>query len=199
MLSKTASEVFVALEKDQKFFVALNGNIKYRTFNYEFQDLAQQALEHKEQELLPKLKDIAAAVEQHGVFSTQDILVQLKNSKNLEETYKHFDSSLEGYQLETQYQMIQQDKAHAKTIDEMLTAISREHEFFKSLDGKLKYAEKYDSSVLSAISNAKTIEQDKLITNMHNMVVYAQKHGILNDQDILNQFNFSDSHHVLNN
>ncbi|WP_232049249.1 hypothetical protein [Rickettsia asiatica] len=31
----------------------------------------------------------------------------------------------------------------------------------------------------------KTIEQDKLITNMHNMVVYAQKHGILNDQDIL--------------
>ncbi|KJW01698.1 hypothetical protein REIP_1838 [Rickettsia endosymbiont of Ixodes pacificus] len=33
--------------------------------------------------------------------------------------------------------MIQQDKAHAKTIDEMLTAISREHEFFKSLDGIL--------------------------------------------------------------
>ncbi|MCZ6925876.1 MAG: hypothetical protein O7D30_11770, partial [Rickettsia endosymbiont of Ixodes persulcatus] len=63
LLSKTASEVFVALEKDQKFFVALNGNIKYRTFNYEFQDLAQQALEHKEQELLPKLKDISMAVE----------------------------------------------------------------------------------------------------------------------------------------
>ncbi|WP_231569359.1 AAA family ATPase [Rickettsia endosymbiont of Ixodes pacificus] len=193
-----ASEVFVALEKDQKFFVALNGNIKYRTFNYEFQDLAQQALEHKEQELLPKLKDIAA-VEQHGVFSTQDILVQLKNSKNLEETYKHFDRSLESYQLETQYQMIQQDKAHAKTIDEMLTAISREHEFFKSLDGNLKYAEQYDSSLLSAISNAKTIEQDKLISNMHNMVVYAQKHGILKDYEILNQFNSSDSHNVLKN
>lgn len=56
-----------------------------------------------------------------------------------------------------------------------------------------------DSSVLSAISNAQTIEQDKLITNMHNMVVYAQKHGILNDQEILNQFNSSDSHNVLKN
>jgi hypothetical protein len=67
------------------------------------------------------------------------------------------------------------------------------------LDGKMKYAEKYESSILSAISNAKTIEQDTLITNMHNMVVYAQKHGILNDQDILNQFNSNDSRNVLNN
>ncbi|MCZ6902680.1 MAG: hypothetical protein O7C58_00145 [Rickettsia endosymbiont of Ixodes persulcatus] len=199
MTSKTVPEVFVALEKDQQFFVALNGNIKYTTFNYEFVELAEQALEHQEQQLLPKLEDVAAAVERNYVFSTQDILAQLKDSKNLEETYKHFDSSLERHQLETQHQMVQQDKANAKTSDEMLVAISREHEFFKSLDGKLKYAEKYDSSVLSAISNAKTIEQDKLITNMHNMVVYAQKHGILNDQDILNQFNFSDSHHVLNN
>lgn len=75
--------------------------------------------------------------------------------------------------------MIQQDQVNAKTADEMLTAISCEHEFFKSLDGNLKYAEQYDSSLLSAVSNAKTIEQDKLITNMHNMIVYAQKHGIL--------------------
>ncbi|WP_017208738.1 hypothetical protein [Rickettsia australis] len=80
-----------------------------------------------------------------------------------------------------------------------MTAISRELEFFKSLDGKLKYADQYDSSILSAISNAKTIEQDTLITNMHNMVIYAQKHGILNDQEILNQFNSSDSHNVLKN
>lgn len=58
LISKTASEVFVALEKDQKFFVALNGNIKYTTFNYEFTELAQQALEYKEQELLPRLKEV---------------------------------------------------------------------------------------------------------------------------------------------
>nr|ADD74156.1 putative tldD/PmbA protein [Rickettsia felis] len=81
----------------------------------------------------------------------------------------------------------------------MLTAIRREHEFFKSLNGKLKYAGQYDSSVLSAISNAKSIEQDKLITNMHNMVVYAKKHGILNDHEILNQFNSNDSQNVLKN
>jgi hypothetical protein len=31
------------------------------------------------------------------------------------------------------------------------------------------------------------------------MVVYAQKHGILNDQEIVNQFNSSDSQNVLNN
>lgn len=185
--------------KDQKFFVAQNGNIKYTTFNYEFVDRVEQALEYKEQELLPKLKDVAAAVEQHGVFSTQDILAQLKDSKDLEETYKHFDSSLESHQLETKHQQIRQDKVDAKTTDEMLTAISREHEFFKSLNGKLKYAEKYDSSILSAISNAKAIEQDTLITNMHNMVVYAQKHGILNDHEILNQFNSNDSRNVLKN
>lgn len=77
-LSKTVSEVFVALEKDQKFSVALNGNIKYEIFNSQFQELVQQALEHKEQELLPRLKDVVAAVEQHGVFSTQDILAQLQ-------------------------------------------------------------------------------------------------------------------------
>lgn len=35
----------------------------------------------------------------------------------------------------------------------MLVEISREHAFFKSLDGNLKYAEQYDS--ISAISNAK--------------------------------------------
>ncbi|KJW01762.1 putative tldD/PmbA protein [Rickettsia endosymbiont of Ixodes pacificus] len=34
---------------------------------------------------------------------------------------------------------------------------------------------------------------------MHNMVVYAQKHGILKDYEILNQFNSSDSHNVLKN
>ncbi|MCX4084160.1 hypothetical protein N7281_04775 [Rickettsia hoogstraalii] len=34
-------------------------------------------------------------------------------------------------------------------------------------------------------------EQDKLITNMHNMIVYAQKHGILKDHEIL--INSSDS------
>ncbi|BBJ31058.1 hypothetical protein RAS_01670 [Rickettsia asiatica] len=154
LTSKTVSEVFVALEKDQQFFVALNGNIKYTTFNYKFEKLSQQALEYKAQELLPKLKEVAAAVEHNYVFSTQDILAQLKDSKNLEDTYKHFDSNLERHQLENQHQVIQQDKANAKTADEVLTAISREHEFFKSLDGKLKYAEKYDSSVLSAISNA---------------------------------------------
>ncbi|MCX4084207.1 DUF6371 domain-containing protein [Rickettsia hoogstraalii] len=168
LISKTVSEVFGALEKDQKFLVALNGNIKYTTFNYEFVDLAEKALEYKEHELLPKLKDVAAAVEQHGVFSTQDILAELKGSKDLEKIYKHFDSSLERHQLETKHQQIRQDKVDAKTPDEMLTAISREHEFFKSLDGKLKYAEKYDNSILSAISNAKTLEQDTLITNMHN-------------------------------
>ncbi len=197
LISKAVSEVFVALEKDQKFFVALNGNIKYTTFNYEFVELTQQALEHQEQQLLPRLKDVVVALEQHGVFSTQETLTQLKDSKDLGDTYKHFDSNLERHQLETQHQVIQQDKANAKTADEMLTAISREHEFFKSLDGNLKDVEKYDNSLLSAISNAKTIEQDKLITNMHNMVVYAQKHGILKDHEILNQFNSSDSHNVL--
>ncbi|MFP3011437.1 MAG: MobA/MobL family protein [Rickettsia sp.] len=199
LVAKTVSEIFVALEKDQKFFVAQNGNIKYTTFNYEFVDLVEQSLEYKEQELLPKLKDVAVAVEKHGVLSTQDILAELKDSKDLEETYKHFDSSLERHQLETQHQAIQQDKVDAKTTDEMLTAISREHEFFKSLNGKLKYPEKYDSSILSAISNAKTVEQDTLITNMHNMVVYAQKHGILNDHEILNQFNSNNSLNALNN
>lgn len=78
MLSKTVSDVFVALEKDQKFFVALNGNIKYETFNYEFAELAQQTLEHKEQELLPRLKDVVATVEYNSVFSTQDILDKIK-------------------------------------------------------------------------------------------------------------------------
>jgi len=198
LISNTVSEIFVALEKDQKFFITQNGNIKYTTFNYEFVDPVKQALEHQEKELLPKLKDVAAVVEQHGALSTQDILAQLKDSKDLEEAYKHFDSSLERHQLETQHQQIRQDKVDAKTPDEMLIAISREHEFFKSLDGKLKYAEQYDSSILSAISNAKTVEQEQLITNMHNMVVYAQKHGILNDQEILNQFNSSDSQNVLN-
>ncbi|WP_103897030.1 MobA/MobL family protein [Rickettsia fournieri] len=199
LIAKTVSEVFVALKKDQKFFVAQNGNIKYTTFNYEFMDLAEQALEYKEQELLPKLKDVVAAVERNNVFATADILTQLKDSKDLAATYKHFDSSLERHQLETQHQKIRQDKVDAKTTDEMLTAISREHEFFKSLDGKLKYPEKYGNSILSAISNAKTIEQNTLITNMHNMVVYAQKNGILNDQDILDQFNSNDSRNVLNN
>ncbi|WP_342225261.1 hypothetical protein [Rickettsia endosymbiont of Urophora cardui] len=199
LVAKTVSEVFSALEKDQKFLVAQNGNIKYTTFNYEFVDLVEQALEYREQELLPKLKDVVAAVERNNVFATSDILAELKDSQDLEETYKHFDSNLERHQLETQHQQIRQDKVDAKTIDEMLTAISREHEFFKSLDGNLKYAEKYDSSMLSAISNAKTIEQDTLIINMHNMVVYAKKHGILNDQEILNQFNANDSRNVLNN
>ena len=102
-------------------------------------DLVKQALVHQEKELLPKLKDVAAAVEQHGVFSTQDILTQLKDSEDLEETYKHFDSSLERHQLETQHQQIRQDKVDAKTTDEIFTAISREHEFFKSLDGNIQY------------------------------------------------------------
>lgn len=181
--------MFTTLEKDQKYFVALNGNIKYEIFNSQFQALAEQALEHQAKQLLPKLKDVVAAVERNNVFTTSDILAQLKDSKDLEATYKHFDSSLERHQ----------DKVDAKTTDEMLTAISREHEFFKSLDGKLKYAEQYDSSILSAISNAKTVEQEQLITNMHNMVVYAQKHGILNDQDILNQFNSNNSRNALNN
>jgi hypothetical protein len=198
LAAKTVAEIFVALEQDQKFFIAQNGNIKYTTFNYRFVDLAEQALGHQEKELLPKLKDVVAALERNNVFATSDILAQLKDNKDLEATYKHFDSSLERHQLETQHQQIRQDKVDAKTADEMLTAISREHEFFKSLDGKLKYAEQYDSSILSAISNAKTIEQEQLITNMHNMVVYAQKHGILNDHEILNQFNASDSQNVLN-
>jgi len=57
----------------------------------------------------------------------QDMLAELKGSKDLEETYKHFDSSLERHQLETKHQAIQQEKENAKTTDEMLTAISREH------------------------------------------------------------------------
>lgn len=55
------------------------------------------------------------------MFSTQDILAQLKDSNDLEETYKHFDSSLERHQLETQHQRIRQDKVDARTIDEMST------------------------------------------------------------------------------
>ena len=39
LISNTVSEVFGALEKDQKFFIAQNGNIKYTTFNYRFVDL----------------------------------------------------------------------------------------------------------------------------------------------------------------
>lgn len=154
LVSNTVSEMFATLEKDQKYFVALNGNIKYEIFNSQFQELAEQALEYKEKQLLPKLKDVVLAVERNNVFTTSDILAQLKDSKDLEATYKHFDSSLERHQLEIQHQQIRQDKVDAKTTDEMLTAISREHEFFKSLDGKLKYAEQYDSSILSAISNA---------------------------------------------
>ncbi len=197
--AKTPDEMLTAISREYEFFKSLDGNIQYRQANNQYINYSQQAREHEESELLPKLKDVAAAVEQHGVLSTQDILAQLKDSKDLEETYKHFDSSLERHQLETQHQQIKQDKVNAKTTDEMLTAISREHEFFKSLDGKLKYAEQYDSSILSAISNAKTIEQDTLIKNMHNMVVYAQKHGILNDQEIVNQFNSNDSRNALNN
>ena len=70
--AKTVSEIFVALEKDQKFLVSLNGSIKYTTYNYEFVDLVKQALEYKEQELLPKFKDVVAAVEQHGVLSVSN-------------------------------------------------------------------------------------------------------------------------------
>ncbi|ALA62319.1 hypothetical protein A3305_07610 (plasmid) [Rickettsia amblyommatis] len=69
--------MFVALEKEHEFFVALDGNIKYTTFNYKFVELAQQALEHKEQELLPRLKEVVAVVGQHGVFSPQETLTQL--------------------------------------------------------------------------------------------------------------------------
>ncbi|MCC8419304.1 MAG: hypothetical protein LN590_07335 [Rickettsia endosymbiont of Glossina mortisans submortisans] len=199
LVSNTVSKMFTTLEKDQKYFVALNGNIKYEIFNSQFQALAEQALEHQAKQLLPKLKDVVAALERNNVFTTSDILAQLKGSTDLAETYKHFDSSLEHHQLETQHQQIRQDKVDAKTTDEMLTAIGREHEFFKSLDGKIKYAEKYDSSILSAISNAKTVEQEQLITNMHNMIVYTQKHGILNDHEILNQFNSNNSRNALNN
>ncbi|WP_341790059.1 hypothetical protein [Rickettsia endosymbiont of Polydrusus tereticollis] len=197
--AKTTDEMLTAISREHEFFKSLDGNIQYRQLNNQYINYSQQAIEYEEHALLPKLKDVAASVEHNSVFATADILTQLKGSKNLEETYQHFDSSLEHNQLETQHQVIQQDKVNAKTADEMLTAISREHEFFKSLDGNLKYTEKYDNSLLSAISNAKTHEQDKLITNMHNMVVYAQKHGILNDQEILNQFNSSDSHNVLKN
>jgi hypothetical protein len=191
--------MLTVISREHDFFKSLDGNIQYRQANNQYINYSQQAIEHEERELLPKLKDVAAAVEQHGVLSTQDILAQLKDSKDLEEAYKHFDNSLERHQLETQHQQIRQDKVDAKNTDEMFTAISREHEFFKSLDGKLKYAEQYDSSILSAISNAKTVEQEQLITNMHNMVVYAQKHGILNDHEILNQFNSNDSRNELNN
>ena len=197
--AKTTDEMLTAISREHEFFKSLDGNIQYRQTNDQYINYSQQAIEHEERALLPKLKDVVLAVERNNVFSTQDILAQLKGSKDLEETYKHFDSSLERHQLETKHQAIREEKENAKTTDEMLTAISREHEFFKSLDGKLKYAARYDSSILSTISNAKTIEQDTLITNMHNMVVYAKKHGILNDQEILNQFASNDSRNVLKN
>ena len=197
--ANTADEMLAAISCEHEFFKSIDGNIQYSQLNNQYINYSKQTIEYEEQALLPRLKDVVAAVEQHGVFSTLDILAQLKNSKDLEDTYKHFDSSLERHQLETQHQVVQQDKANAKTADEMLAAISREHEFFKSIDGNLKYAEQYDSNLLASISNAKTMEQDKLITNMHNMVVYAQKHGILKDHEILNQFNSSDSHNVLKN
>lgn len=197
--AKTAYEMLTAISREHEFFKSLDGNIQYRQANNQYINYSQQAIEHEKHELLPKLKDVVSAVEHNNVFATADILAQLKGSKDLEETYKHFDSSLERHQLETQHKQIRQDKVDAKTTDEMLTAISREHEFFKSIDGKLKYAELYDNSILHAISNAKTIEQDTLITNMHNMVVYVQQHGILNAQDILNQFNSNNSRDALNN
>jgi hypothetical protein len=197
--AKTTDEMLTAISREHEFFKSLDGNIQYRQTNDQYINYSQQAIEHEERALLPKLKDVVSAVERNNVFSTQDILAQLKGSKDLEETYKHFDSNLERHQLETQHQAIREEKGNAKTVDEMLTAISREHEFFKSLDGKLKYAARYDSSILSAISNAKTIEQDTLITNMHNMVVYAKTHGILNDHEILNQFTSNDSRNVLKN
>ncbi|HJD66732.1 MAG TPA: toprim domain protein, partial [Rickettsia endosymbiont of Bembidion nr. Transversale] len=77
--STTISDVFVALEKDQQFFVASNGNIN-PNFD-DFQELAQYAIKQKEQQLLPRLKDVVASVEQHGVFSPQEILAELKDSK----------------------------------------------------------------------------------------------------------------------
>ena len=197
--AKTVDKMLSEISREHEFFKSLNGKIKYTQLNSQYIHYSQQAIEYEEQALIPKLTDVAASVEQHGVFSPQEILAELKDSKDLEATYKHFDSNLERHQLETQHQQIRQDKVNAKTTDEMLTVISREHEFFKSLDGKLKYAEQYDSSVLSAIANARTIEQDKLITNMHNMVVYAQKHGILNDQEIVNQINSNDSQNALKN
>ncbi|WP_241760973.1 toprim domain-containing protein, partial [Rickettsia endosymbiont of Ixodes scapularis] len=197
--AKTTDEMLNAITREHEFFKSLDGNIQYRQTNDQYINYSQQAIEHEESALLPKLKDVVAVVEQHEVLSTQDILEELKSSKDLAATYKRFDSNFERHQLETQHQVIQQEKENANTTDEMLTVISREHEFFKSLDGNLKYAEKYNNSILSAISNAKTIEQDTLITNMHNMVVYAKKHGILNDQEILNKFNSSDSQNVLNN
>lgn len=41
LVSNTISDMFAALEKDQKFFVALNGNIKYEIYNSQFQELVE--------------------------------------------------------------------------------------------------------------------------------------------------------------
>ncbi len=186
LVSNTVSEMFTTLEKDQKYFVALNGNIKYEIFNSQFQELAEQALEHQAKQLLPKLKDVVASLERNNVFTTADILAQLKDSKDLEATYKHFDSSLERHQLETQHQRIRQDKVDAKTTDEMLTAISREHEFFKSLDGNIQYRQA-NNQYIHYSQQAIEHEERELLPELKDVVAAVEQHGVLSTQDILSQ------------
>lgn len=54
--NEKVSNIFAALEKDQQFFVELNGNIAYEIFNSEFKKLVEDALKQKEQGLISKLK-----------------------------------------------------------------------------------------------------------------------------------------------
>ena len=185
----SASEVFKAVEKEQKFLAELGSNMQDDVYKYNIENRnilrAVRAI-HEKPQLFTDVRTMAEEAMKDEVLHPSEVLYLFKNELSMGDVYKTIDTAFEKHHIKTNLASFKQDKKQAKTPREFLKTALNEQEFLIGLERKLKYST-FDSKLQNAIVKAHNEQKGEVIDKLEKVIDRSINVGISTNDTVLQE------------
>ena len=139
----SVEKVFEAIEKEQNKLADQHGKVKYLDFETALLNKCKIAHNQRENNSLGALKDIANQALGSGAKTEVSLLKDLQQVTDLEEAHTKLDKDIEVHHINSTLDNSASQKHEAKSLEEILSIITKEQDFLSGLHGNIKYPEEH--------------------------------------------------------
>ena len=182
--AKSLGTLFNAIIKEQNFLNDLNKNIKYLDRDETLLSSMSKARSTKQDNILPKLQELTKNIIDSGTRDEESLRQELQKTTDLKETYVSLDQAFELHHIRSNLNSFREEKAEAKTPNEIIGIIAKEQEYLSNLSDNLKYPAAISSTLLNSVKNAQE-RKDTIVQELHQLTTHILKNQVMQEQDLV--------------
>lgn len=181
----SVEKVFEAIEKEQNKLADQHGKIKYLTFEKELLEKCELAHNQRENNSLGALKDIANQALGSGAKTEVGLLKDLQQVTDLEETHTKLDKDIEVHHINSTLDNSASQKHEAKSLEEILSIITKEQDFLSGLHVNIKYPEEHNQALLDKCEFAHKQTGEKVLHDLKDIANQSLVSGAKSEKELV--------------